>query len=83
MQKENCTLSSNCLSVGNYTFDTRHIEGQGATGKVYRGQHSSSGTPVAIKHIDVATLCDDATRTLLRNEIKALRMVSHPNVLHL
>jgi serine/threonine protein kinase len=38
---------------------------------------------VAIKHVDVATLCDDATRTLLRNEIKALRMVSHPNVLHL
>jgi serine/threonine protein kinase len=31
----------------------------------------------------MATIRDDATKTLLQNEIKALKMLSHPNILSL
>jgi serine/threonine protein kinase len=77
MQKEN----SQSVSVGKYLLHPQQNLGKGATGTVYRGQESSSRQPVAIKHIDMGTIRDDATKTLLQNEIKALKMLTHSNIL--
>jgi hypothetical protein len=38
---------------------------------------------VAIKVIDLATIKDDATRSLLENEKQALKLVKDPNVVQL
>ncbi len=50
---------------------------------MYRGLYCDTGTPVAIKHIDLATVNDDATKILLQNEQKALKLIEHSNVLKL
>ena len=63
MQKEN----NSSLDIGKYTLLTNCSLGRGATGTVYKGVESSTQTPVAVKHIDLATINDDATRTLLQN----------------
>jgi serine/threonine-protein kinase len=42
-----------------------------------------TNTPVAIKTIDLQTIKDEATRSLLENEKSALREISNPNVVKL
>ena len=79
MQKEHQQI----VNLGQYDLYTQQALGQGATGTVYRGQETSSKKAVAIKHIDLATIRDDATKSLLQNQIKALKMLSHPNILSL
>lgn len=83
MQTENHTFKDGALAVGQYLLHGQQLLGQGATGKVYRGEHSANHQPVAIKHIDLNTINDDATRALLQNQMKALKMISHVNVLKL
>ena len=66
MQKENGYPTSK-LTVGDYLLHPNELLGQGATGKVYKGQHTTSLAPVALKHIDLSTINDDATKSLLQN----------------
>lgn len=60
------------ISVGNYNLCTSQLLGKGATGTVYKGKiknysgyHAVTMDPVAIKVIDLSTIRDDATRSLL------------------
>lgn len=57
--------------------------GKGTTGTVYRGYHNETYSPVAVKVIDLATIKDDATRSLLENEKLALQTVKNANVVKL
>lgn len=37
---------------------------------------------VAVKVIELKTITNEVTRYLLQNEVKALQLTNHPNVLH-
>ena len=63
MQKENTQITN----LGKYDLFHGYSLGKGATGVVYKGQDSSSKQPVAMKHIDLDTIRDDATKSLLQN----------------
>ena len=58
--------------------------GQGAFGQVYRAKHKASGATVAIKSYDRARLLKTNFRfDALREEIKVLSKLNHPNLIHL
>jgi serine/threonine protein kinase len=57
--------------------------GEGFSSNVYLARHRASGEAVALKVIDRATLKSEIEEMLLRNEIKALHLVSHENVVRL
>jgi serine/threonine-protein kinase ULK2 len=62
-----------------FTYYADRIMGKGFSSVVYRGQDSESSLPVAVKVIETngySPLQD----LLLQNEIQALRMMDHPNV---
>jgi serine/threonine protein kinase len=82
MQKDNF-YSSQELVIGNYTLCWTQLLGKGATGCVYKAFHTTTRSPAAVKHIDLATISDDATRILLQNEQKALKMIDNSNVVKL
>lgn len=78
------------LTLGNYTLNPSQILGKGATGIVYKGiSHIYQGmnnidkSAVAIKSIQLSTIKDDATKSLLENEKKALKMVNNQNIIKL
>lgn len=60
------------IAIGNYHLYPSQLLGKGATGTVYKGKitnylgyHAVTMAPVAIKAIDLSTIRDDATRSLL------------------
>ncbi len=66
------TRESNQVEVGNYVISYNQILGKGTTGIVYKGYiffnlgyqiHTRS--PIAVKVIQLSTIKDDATRSLL------------------
>lgn len=67
MQKENNHSQGNPITIGNYNLFPQELLGQGATGKVYKGEDRRSHCQVAIKHIDLKTINDDPTKILLQN----------------
>ena len=68
-------ITSNALpsrTVGNYSIDPQDMLGKGATGIVYKGRHlvelgtnNLTKQSVAVKAIDLSTIRDEATRSLL------------------
>jgi serine/threonine-protein kinase len=54
--------------------------GKGGMGEVYRADDLTLGQPVALKFLPEKMLRDEEWLTRLRNEVRAARQVSHPNV---
>ena len=59
------------------------ILGQGAFGKVSLAHHLLTGHPVAVKSYTSAVFSNPALAAALKNEVRLLQRLSHPNVLRL
>ena len=60
--------------------------GRGASGDVFRGQHITSGTEVAVKEMKLADMTEEGeeyNRKYIENEVKVLRSVEHKNIIKL
>jgi serine/threonine protein kinase len=68
-------------TIKHFTFDESKKLGEGSTGTVYLGTDLRNNSPIAVKAIDLKNIDNEVTQYLLKNEIKALRMTNHPNVL--
>lgn len=68
-------------TIKNFVFDDSKILGKGSTGTVYLGKDLNTGSPIAVKVIELRTITNEITQFLLKNEMKALRTTNHPNVL--
>ena len=74
--------------VGPYRFSHQHLLGKGSYARVYRGEDTATGTPVAVKEMDLVELmgkspsAERAMRALQR-EIDVMRRLVHPNILRL
>lgn len=84
------TLEKKTMTIGSYTLNFMEVLGKGATGTVYKGMnlymwgyHNTNQTSVAIKVIQLNTIKDDATKSLLDNEKAALKMVQNQNIIKL
>ena len=64
MNSNHCQTNKN---IGNYTLLPQEILGKGATGIVYKGVHNITQEPIAVKTIDLSTIKDEATKSLLEN----------------
>lgn len=80
----------NSMVIGKFTVCFSQVLGKGATGIVYKGKkiihlgyHNMDRTPAAIKVIQLSTIKDDATKSLLDNEKSALKIVQNPNIIKL
>ena len=54
--------------------------GEGASGSVFRAQDQVLSQDVALKFVSERMACDPTAISILRNEVKTARRVSHPNV---
>ena len=54
--------------------------GNGGMGEVYRADDLTLGQPVALKFLPESLVRDEEWLTRFRNEVRAARQVSHPNV---
>jgi serine/threonine protein kinase len=68
-------------TIKHFTFDESKKLGEGSTGTVYLGTDLRNNSPIAVKAIDLKNIDNEVTQYLLKNEIKALRITNHPNVL--
>ena len=74
--------------VGPYRYSHQHLLGKGSYARVYRGEDTATGTPVAVKEMDLVELmgkspsAERAMRALQR-EIDVMRRLVHPNILRL
>lgn len=72
------------LAIGDYTYNSSKLLGEGAFGKVYEGQNVKNKQKVAIKIINLKQLPKDSYyRSQLSNEINSLKAVNHPNIMRL
>lgn len=68
-------------TIKHFSFDLSKKLGEGATGVVYLGTDLRTGAPVAVKAIELKNIDNEVTRYLLKNEMRALQITHHPNVL--
>lgn len=69
--------------VNNYVFNTRALLGKGAFSEVYKAKNTLNGDVVAIKIVTVKKLRQQNLFGLLQNELQAMKMVTHPNIVQL
>lgn len=67
--------------IKHFVFDYNRKLGEGSTGTVYLGTDLRNNQPIAVKAIDLKNIDNEVTQYLLKNEIKALTLTNHPNVL--
>lgn len=68
-------------TLKHFTFDLSRKLGGGSTGTVYLGTDLKTNQPIAVKAIELKNIDNEVTQYLLKNEIKALKLTNHPNVL--
>ena len=70
--------------VNNYTFNVNSdMLGKGAFSKVYLAKNKLNGEQSAIKIVSIQKLREQNLFSLLQNEIQAMKMVSHPNIVQI
>ena len=80
--------SGNTKKVENYVINLNEVLGRGNFSIVYRAVNTInskylpySDEQVAVKVIDLSSICTPALRDLLQSEIEILKIVRHPNCL--
>ncbi|CAD8108544.1 unnamed protein product [Paramecium primaurelia] len=67
--------------LGDYQFDSKYLLGEGAFGKVYRGNKISTNMEVAIKKIDSQMINKDQYLIdALNSEVQIMKQLDHPNI---
>jgi serine/threonine protein kinase len=54
-------------TLKHFSFDTGRKLGEGSTGKVYLGTDLKTGTPIAVKAIELKNIDNEVTQYLLKN----------------
>ena len=57
--------------------------GQGTFGIVVLGTHQITGEKVAVKILDKKKILEETDKTRLEREIKLMKILRHPNIVHL
>ncbi|CAD8119707.1 unnamed protein product [Paramecium sonneborni] len=74
-------FDQNIRKLGDYQFDSKYLLGEGAFGKVYRGNKISTNMEVAIKKIDSQMINKDQYLIdALNSEIQIMKQLDHPNI---
>ncbi|CAD8133096.1 unnamed protein product [Paramecium pentaurelia] len=74
-------LEQSLRRLGDYQFDTKYLLGEGAFGKVYRGNKLTTNQEVAIKKIDSSMINKDQYLIdALNFEIQIMKQLDHPNI---
>ncbi|CAD8124343.1 unnamed protein product [Paramecium sonneborni] len=74
-------LEQNIRKQGDYQFDSKYLLGEGAFGKVYRGNKISTNIEVTIKKIDSSMINKDQYQIdALNSEIQIMKQLDHPNI---
>ncbi|CAD8055361.1 unnamed protein product [Paramecium sonneborni] len=68
-------------SISNYTYALSDLIGSGYSSKVYKGINTITNQVVAIKVISMQQLNTPISKSLLKNEINVLKLISHPNLM--
>lgn len=71
---------SNVRVVGDLSFDTSKVLGQGSFGAVYSGFHRNEDKPVAVKRVLIQS--NNRSTKLLKREVELMQQASnHLNIL--
>lgn len=69
--------------IEHYSYSLNDLIGKGFSSKVYKGKNEKTGELVAIKVIDMKMVTNEVEKSLLSQEINALKSMSSPNILKL
>jgi serine/threonine protein kinase len=74
-------LTETQIQIGPFTLD--HVIAEGGMGQVWRGIHTSSGQPIALKVLTSRMAQRPQFQQTFRNEARAMSRLDHPNIVRI